>query len=82
MLRSRTITRTRLLESLQHWPELRLIQIVAPAGYGKSTCAAAWAHSFAALPDARRPTFVWLSLFEDIDADRWLRALIEALLPA
>jgi ATP/maltotriose-dependent transcriptional regulator MalT len=41
MLRSRTITRSRLLESLQHWPELRLIQIVAPAGYGKSTCAAA-----------------------------------------
>jgi len=67
---------------MQTWHDLRLIRVIAPAGYGKSTLAAAWARTLAALTDEQRPVVTWLSLFEDLNAERYLRALIDALLPA
>lgn len=61
---------------------MRLVRVVAPSGYGKSTLAAAWAHSFAELPDDQRPAVTWLSIFENLDAERCLNTLTEALVPA
>jgi ATP/maltotriose-dependent transcriptional regulator MalT len=78
-LRSRIIVRQRLLDALQRWPELRLIRIVASAGFGKSSLAAAWAQSLADLPDDARPAVAWLPLTANIDAARYVHSLIDAL---
>lgn len=78
-LRSRIIVRQRLLDALQRWPELRLIRIVASAGFGKSSLAAAWAQSLADLPDDARPAVAWLPLVSNIDAARYVHSLIDAL---
>ncbi len=79
--RARTIPRPRLLAALARWPELRLIQFVAPAGYGKTTLAAAWVHSLAALPAPQRPIVAWISLMDGASADQLLLLFIDALAP-
>jgi LuxR family maltose regulon positive regulatory protein len=81
-LRTRTIPRRRLLDALQRWPEMRLIRIVAPAGYGKSSLVAAWMQSLAALPEDQRPLVASLSLLSDIGAENYVRGLIDAQQPA
>lgn len=45
-----------------YWHELRLIEIVAPAGYGKTTFAALWLHTLSNHPADDRPTAIWLAL--------------------
>jgi LuxR family maltose regulon positive regulatory protein len=77
----RTILRRRLLDALQRWQELRLVRVVAPAGYGKTSLVTAWLQQLAELPDDQRPAVAWLSLFADIDAGRYVRSLIETLQP-
>jgi LuxR family maltose regulon positive regulatory protein len=79
--RARTIPRPRLLAALARWPELRLIQFVAPAGYGKTTLAAAWAHFLTALPAPQHPTVAWISLMNGASADQLLLLFIDALAP-
>jgi LuxR family maltose regulon positive regulatory protein len=69
------------MDALAHWRDLRLIQIVAPSGYGKTTLATTWIHAMATLPAAERPAIAWISLIEDLDADHLLRLWIEALAP-
>ena len=66
------LARPRLYELLNRTPEARLTQIVAPAGFGKTTLLNAWTRS-TSTPVA------WLSLRA---ADSHLRALIHALVTA
>jgi LuxR family transcriptional regulator, maltose regulon positive regulatory protein len=71
--RSKQIERTRLLERVSDGMQRALTLIVAPAGFGKTTLAAAWAQS-AQLPVA------WLSLQPaDHAPERFLSYLIQAL---
>jgi LuxR family maltose regulon positive regulatory protein len=65
------VRRARLIDAIEHnIPHYKLIQISAPAGYGKTTLLAQWAHS------SRFPV-AWLSLSEeDNDLDRFLRYLL------
>jgi LuxR family maltose regulon positive regulatory protein len=69
----RVVQRTGLLDALEHGiPEHKLVLISAPAGYGKTTLLAQWAHT-----SSRR--VAWLSLDEgDNDPDRFLRYLLAA----
>lgn len=79
--RSRIIARQRLLEMLQQHSGLRLINIAAPAGYGKTTFVATWAQSLAASStDQRDPA--WLTLFDDAEPEQLLRDILKALLPS
>ena len=57
-----TVVRSRLHEQLQHVPGTRLTTVVAPAGWGKSTLLAAWAHD----PNQPRPV-AWFSIDEADD---------------
>jgi LuxR family maltose regulon positive regulatory protein len=68
-----TVRRARLIDALERGiPDHKLIQIVAPAGYGKTTFLVQWAH-FSKLPIA------WLSISrEDNDLERFLRYLLTA----
>lgn len=79
--RSRIISRQRLLDQLQHHSGLRLINVIAPAGYGKTTLVAAWAQSLAAMPAERRDS-AWITLFGDAEPEQLLRDILQALLPA
>jgi ATP/maltotriose-dependent transcriptional regulator MalT len=65
------VQRARLLDALeQDIPRYRLILISAPAGYGKTTLLADWAH-VSSLP------IVWLSVSEeDNDVERFFRYLV------
>jgi LuxR family maltose regulon positive regulatory protein len=69
----RVVRRARLLDALEQGiPDHKLILISAPAGYGKTTLLAQWAHmsSF---------RVAWLSLGEeDNDPDRFFRYLLSA----
>lgn len=69
----RVVLRTRLTDALERAvPDYKLVLISAPAGYGKTTLLAQWAHS------SRFPV-AWLSLGEeDNDAERFLRYLLAA----
>jgi LuxR family transcriptional regulator, maltose regulon positive regulatory protein len=60
-LRSEVLRRTRLVDRLRGTREARVVSIVAPAGYGKTTVLAQWAKR------DRRP-FAWVSL-DDADND-------------
>jgi LuxR family maltose regulon positive regulatory protein len=62
LLRRHWLARPRLADALVHWRELRLIEVVAPAGYGKTTFTALWLHALSNLPAAQRPVVLWLAL--------------------
>ena len=66
------LARPRLYELLNRSPETRLVQVVAPAGFGKTTLLNAWTRD-SSIPVA------WLSLRT---ADGHLRAFIHALVSA
>jgi LuxR family transcriptional regulator, maltose regulon positive regulatory protein len=67
------VPRARLLDALEGGiPDCKLVQILAPAGYGKTTLLAQWAH-------ASRFPIAWLSVGEeDNDLERFLRYLLTA----
>ena len=66
-----TVRHTRLIDALERGiPHYKLILISAPAGYGKTTLLAQWAHA-SSFPIA------WLSVGEeDNDLERFLRYLL------
>ncbi|MGH2614761.1 MAG: LuxR C-terminal-related transcriptional regulator [Thermomicrobiales bacterium] len=68
-----TVHRARLVDALERGvPDHKLILLSAPAGYGKTTLLAQWAH-------ASRLPIAWLSLGEeDNDPDRFFRYLLTA----
>ena len=69
----RVVRRARLIDALERGiPDHKLILISAPAGYGKTTLLAQWAH-------ASRFPIAWLSISEeDNDLERFLRYLLAA----
>jgi LuxR family transcriptional regulator, maltose regulon positive regulatory protein len=69
----RAVHRSRLIDALESGiPHYKLVLISAPAGYGKTTLLAQWAHS-SCFPIA------WLSISEEEnDAERFLRSLLTA----
>ncbi|WP_019930830.1 serine/threonine-protein kinase [Nocardia sp. BMG111209] len=70
------VERTRLLETLRHSSRRRLILVHGPAGFGKTTLAAQWAHE---VESAGTPV-AWLSADPDDDNVVWfLTHLIEAI---
>ena len=76
------VMRRRLLDQLAGWRSLRLIQVVAPAGFGKTSLGAEWIGRLALLPADERPACLWLSLQPGDGAPEvFLRHLLEALLP-
>jgi LuxR family maltose regulon positive regulatory protein len=77
--RIHSIPRDRLLDALRQWPRLRLVRIVAPAGFGKTSLAAAWLQQLAQLPDDQRPLTAWCALFPHLTAERFVRCLVESL---
>ena len=69
----RTVSRARLIDTLESGiPSYKLVLISAPAGYGKTTLLAQWAH-------ASRLPVAWLSISEEEDdAEHYLRSLFTA----
>lgn len=71
-IRSGLIERQRLLHPLRSWRNCRLIRIIAPAGFGKSTLAAQWLHELAQTPDSPPdsppPHTLWISLEPEHDS--------------
>ncbi|MCD6030782.1 MAG: ATP-dependent transcriptional regulator [Thermomicrobiales bacterium] len=69
----RVVRRARLVDALEREiPDRKLVLISAPAGYGKTTLLAQWAHTSAL-------RIAWLSLGEeDNDPDRFFRYLLAA----
>jgi len=69
----RAVCRARLNDVLERGlPDYKLITVSAPAGYGKTTLLAQWAH-------ASRFPIAWLSLSaEDNDLERFMRYLLAA----
>jgi LuxR family maltose regulon positive regulatory protein len=67
------VRRPRLVDALEHGiPDHKLVLISAPAGYGKTTLLAQWAHTSSL-------RVAWLSLDdEDNDLDRFFRYLLAA----
>lgn len=78
-LQPTTIDRPRLVGILHRWRSLRLIQIIAPAGYGKTTFAASWVRSLMEQPAPERPRCAWLTLDAGIDGEQLTRRIIERL---
>jgi DNA-binding CsgD family transcriptional regulator len=82
VLHPSAIPRPRLLDQLAAWRHLRLIQVTAPAGFGKTWLATAWVNQLEKLPADQRPACRWLSLQPgDGTPEIFLHHLIEALLP-
>jgi ATP/maltotriose-dependent transcriptional regulator MalT len=75
-LRRRQIERDRLLPALAHWHTFRLVRVVAPAGFGKSTLASQWMRTLS--PDETTVVFLPLTA-TDRDAEYFLRRLHDAL---
>jgi LuxR family maltose regulon positive regulatory protein len=69
----RAVRRAQLIDALESAiPHYKLVLISAPAGYGKTTLLAQWAH-------ASRFPLAWLSISkEENDAERFLRSLLTA----
>src|SRR5829696_289991 len=69
----RVVRRARLVDALEHGvPDHKLVLISAPAGYGKTTLLAQWAHTSSL-------RVAWLSLGEeDNDPERFFRYLLAA----
>ena len=67
------VRRARLIDALEHGiPDHKLVLISAPAGYGKTTLLAQWAHTSSL-------RVAWLSLGEeDNDPNRFFRYLLAA----
>jgi len=79
-VRRRSIRRERLLAALADWRAYRLLRVVAPAGFGKSTLGAQWFQQLADLPPDERPARAWVALEQSDDApERFLRRLADAL---
>ncbi|GAB4429620.1 MAG: LuxR C-terminal-related transcriptional regulator [Anaerolineae bacterium] len=77
--RANRIPRPRLLTKLAIRPETRLVLISAPAGYGKTTLAAAWVRRLEASGDAQ---VCWLALDdEDNDPAQFFRYIAAAVQP-
>jgi LuxR family maltose regulon positive regulatory protein len=73
------VERRRLLQLLSTYRSMRLIQFIAPAGYGKSTLAAAWIEQLMQLPADRRPVVCWLTFSpEDNALDLAFQHLLDA----
>lgn len=76
------IPRPRVHADLVGWRALRLIYVVSPTGYGKTTLAASWLADLAALPEPQRPSTTWLALEPaGIPIDVALRRITEPLRP-
>jgi LuxR family maltose regulon positive regulatory protein len=67
-IRNGLIERPRLMHQLRRWQHLRLIRIVAPAGFGKSSLAALWLQELAQSLEIDRPLAIWVSLEPEIDS--------------
>ena len=67
-IRNGLIERPRLMHQLRRWQHLRLIRIVAPAGFGKSSLAALWLQELAQSLETDRPLAIWVSLEPEIDS--------------
>lgn len=83
-LRRRLVPRQRLLGALANWRTYRVVRVVAPAGFGKSTFGAMWLHTLHALPEGERPLTAWLPLTTadaalDVFVDRLAGALADDL---
>jgi len=80
--RIRSVRRERLLAALAEWRTCRLLRVIAPAGFGKSTLGAQWIQSLSALPLPERPARAWVALDATDDApERFLRRFVDALRP-
>ena len=53
-IRDGIVTRPRLIQLLLRWSDYRLVNIVAPAGFGKSTIAALWLRDIGQSPEVKR----------------------------
>jgi ATP/maltotriose-dependent transcriptional regulator MalT len=80
-LRPSTIARPRLLVHLERWEELRLVEIIGPAGCGKTTLARLWVEELRNRPRATGPDCAWVAVEASTDADLFVRHLTEACLP-
>lgn len=82
LVRKRLVQRTRLLDALSAWQEYRVIRIVAPSGFGKSTLCSMWMSQLANLSDKHCPITVMLPLGANDGAlDVFLHRLADALTP-
>ena len=69
-----------MLAALSAWRSYRLLRVMAPAGFGKSTLGVQWFQQLAALPEAKRPARAWAALDATDDApERLLRCLVNSL---
>jgi LuxR family maltose regulon positive regulatory protein len=82
LLRRNYVPRSRLLTKLNRGlsPEIRLILVSAPAGFGKTTLVSEWLQGLIAAKNAGKNTFAWLTLEEaENDAIRFWRYVDAAL---
>ncbi|MCX6018717.1 MAG: LuxR C-terminal-related transcriptional regulator [Chloroflexi bacterium] len=80
LVRKRLVQRTRLLDALSAWQEYRVIRIVAPGGFGKSTLCSMWMSQLANLPDKHCLITVMLPISaSDGTLDVFLYRLADAL---
>lgn len=74
------VSRPRLLTQLENGLGARLIIVVAPAGFGKTTLVASWIHNWLKTGSVARPQVAWLSLdSNDDEPNRFLTYCIFAL---
>jgi len=79
-LHSDLIERRRLLDHLVDWRRARLIRIVAPAGFGKTTLAAWWLSEVVHTSSEAPPARGWITVDQDdTPPDVFLAQLLDAL---
>jgi LuxR family maltose regulon positive regulatory protein len=72
------VTRPRPLQRLQQWRDLRIVSVVAPAGYGKTTVVSEWVRSLVSYDAA--PQVAWWSLDPSDDSlDVFIQRLLTVL---
>ena len=65
---------------MNNWHAYRLLRVIAPAGFGKSTLGTQWFQSLAESLPPERPIRAWVALDSTDDApERFLRRLVDAL---